>query len=144
MTPFVIVDTPLGLYGFTLSKSIRVSPETNQTVCHQRDSKIWQEPGNFTVEQSLPLIPLVITRAGLRGSYPECEGEAVLHRSRLNAELIRDAIEGIVDTVTRHKTRVSWFLLIKKCQVSFNCNNPCGKYGANKAFHKLYYNPRLN
>lgn len=101
MTPFVIVDTPFGLYGFTLSKSIRVSPETNQTVCHQRDSKIWQEPGNFTVEQSLSLIPLVITRAGHRGSYPECEGEAVLHRSRLNSELVKYAIVVMVDTITR-------------------------------------------
>jgi hypothetical protein len=101
-------------------------------------------PGNFTVEQSLPLPPLVLARAGLRGSNPECEGEAVLHRSRLNAELIRYAIEGIVYTVTRHKTRVSWFLGVKKSQVSFNCNDSCGKYGANKAFHKLYYNPRLN
>jgi len=62
--------------------------------------------GNFTVEQSLPLPPLVLARAGLLGSYPECEGEIVLHWSRLNAELMRYAIEDIVYTVTRHKTRV--------------------------------------
>ena len=80
--PFIIVYRPPGPDCLIWSSS----PDSNFTAFHQRDSKIFERPGNITVDYSNPFPPCVLARAGLLGFQPERDREVILHRSRLNNE----------------------------------------------------------